>query len=137
LITPVEDPDALQGSESSRMASASGRNEKFYQLTHDYLVPSIRSWLTRAQRETRRGRIELQLAEQAALWNVKPVHGLLPNAWTWLNALVLTRHWSAAQRKMMRAATQYYVTCGAMVALLLLAATLGTVWARRQMAADD
>ena len=29
--------------------------EKFFLLTHDYLVPSIREWLTRKQRETRQG----------------------------------------------------------------------------------
>src|SRR5262249_44718267 len=29
---------------------------RYYQLTHDYLVPSLRDWLTRKQKETRRGR---------------------------------------------------------------------------------
>ena len=29
--------------------------QKYYQLTHDYLVPSLREWLTRKQKETRRG----------------------------------------------------------------------------------
>jgi hypothetical protein len=38
----------------------------YYQLTHDYLVPSLREWLTRKQKETRRGRAELRLAERAA-----------------------------------------------------------------------
>ena len=41
---------------------------RYYQLTHDYLVHSLRDWLTRKQRETRRGRAELRLAERAALW---------------------------------------------------------------------
>ena len=44
---------------------------RYYQLTHDYLVPSLRDWLTRKQRETRRGRVELRLAERAALWSEK------------------------------------------------------------------
>ena len=39
----------------------------YYQLTHDYLVHSLRDWLTRKQRETRRGRAELRLAERAAI----------------------------------------------------------------------
>ncbi|MFM7919863.1 MAG: hypothetical protein ACKPJJ_06520, partial [Planctomycetaceae bacterium] len=30
-----------------------------YQLTHDFLVPSIQAWLSRRQRETLRGRTEL------------------------------------------------------------------------------
>ena len=32
--------------------------ERYYQLTHDYLVHSLRDWLTRKQRETRRGRAD-------------------------------------------------------------------------------
>ena len=36
-------------------------------LTHDYLVHSLRDWLTRKQRETRRGRAELRLAERHPL----------------------------------------------------------------------
>ena len=44
---------------------------KYYQLTHDYLVPSLRDWLTRKQKETRRGRAELLLADRAAVWNAR------------------------------------------------------------------
>ena len=39
---------------------------RYYQLTHDYLVHSLRDWLTRKQRETRRGRAELRLAERSS-----------------------------------------------------------------------
>lgn len=39
-----------------------------YQLTHDYLVPALREWLTRKQKETWRGRAELMLEERAAQW---------------------------------------------------------------------
>src|SRR5262245_26148568 len=45
---------------------------RYYQLSHDYLVHSLRDWLTRKQRETRRGRAELRLAERSSLWNSKP-----------------------------------------------------------------
>lgn len=38
---------------------------KSYQLTHDYLVPALWDWLTRKQREARRSRAELRLAERA------------------------------------------------------------------------
>jgi hypothetical protein len=41
-------------------------------LTHDYLVPSLRDWLTRKRKETRRGRAELLLADRAAVWNARP-----------------------------------------------------------------
>src|SRR5262249_39909800 len=56
----------------------------YYQLTHDYLVPSLRQWLTRKQRETRRGRAELRLAERSAAWNAKPERRQLPAWWEWL-----------------------------------------------------
>ena len=52
----------------------------YYQLAHDYLVHSLRDWLTRKQRETRRGRAELRLAERSASWNAKPENRHLPSA---------------------------------------------------------
>ena len=54
---------------TTRRQSQAGR--KYYQLTHDYLVPSLRDWLTRKQKETRRGRAELLLADRAAVWNAR------------------------------------------------------------------
>src|SRR5262249_43118069 len=46
LITPT-DPD---GSGECQTTTTSGQ---FYQLSHDYLVHSLRDWLTRKQKETR------------------------------------------------------------------------------------
>lgn len=43
LITPT-DPEGFQ------TESGSDPGSKFYQLTHDYLVPSLREWLTRSNR---------------------------------------------------------------------------------------
>src|SRR5262249_5452545 len=74
LITPT-DPEGTESAGGEAPAPAG----RFYQLTHDYLVPSIRDWLTRKQRETRRGRAELRLAERAALWNTKPENRHLPS----------------------------------------------------------
>jgi hypothetical protein len=55
---------------------------KYYQLTHDYLVPSIREWLTRKQRETRRGRAEQLLEDLTNVWKkrdaVRPEDAYLP-----------------------------------------------------------
>ena len=62
LISPIEP----EGSESDGQTKTQV-GEKFFLLTHDYLVPSIREWLTRKQKETRRGRAELRLAERSAL----------------------------------------------------------------------
>ena len=56
LISPIEP----EGSESEGQTKTPV-GKKFFLLTHDYLVPSIREWLTRKQKETRRGRAELRL----------------------------------------------------------------------------
>ena len=48
LVSPAE-------SETLDAAADASGNMK-YQLTHDYLVPSLRSWLMRKQKATRRGR---------------------------------------------------------------------------------
>lgn len=102
LITPTE-PER-QESEGNK-----GRPEtdsKYYQLTHDYLVPSLRAWLTRKQQETRRGRAEIRLAERSALWNAKPENRHLPSALEWASIRLLTskRDWSEPQCKMMKRA---------------------------------
>jgi hypothetical protein len=61
LITPT-DPEGQAIADSSSVSTGG----KYYQLTHDYLVSSLRDWLTRKQKETRRGRAELLLAASAA-----------------------------------------------------------------------
>ena len=66
LITPT-DPEG-----SGDRAAGRARRGRYYQLTHDYLVPSLRDWLTRKQKETRRGRAELRLAERSSLWSARP-----------------------------------------------------------------
>jgi serine/threonine protein kinase/formylglycine-generating enzyme required for sulfatase activity len=118
LITPTDaegmdeggsikdEPAGLQsaghGSDSSFMFAPS--SFRYYQLTHDYLVHSLRDWLTRKQRETRRGRAELRLAERAAQWDAKPENRHLPSALEWVSIRALTRpkEWTEPQRRMMR-----------------------------------
>src|SRR5262249_531848 len=100
LITPT-DPEGMSPEE--QWAGPAGR---YYQLTHDYLVHSLRDWLTRKQRETRKGRAELRLIERAALWNARPENRLLPSAPEWANIRLLTRKrgWTEPQEKMMKRA---------------------------------
>src|SRR5437667_9023381 len=76
---------------------------RYYQLTHDYLVPSLRGWLRRKQKETRRGRAELLLADRAAVWNARPENRQLPSLAQWLQIKGLTakKSWTPPQRKMM------------------------------------
>ena len=104
LITPT-DPE---GSGDERPTASPGK--RYYQLTHDYLVPSLRDWLTRKQRETRRGRAELRLAERSSLWNAKPENRHLPSVLEWANIRLLTKKkdWTDAQRKMMNRAGRFH-----------------------------
>jgi serine/threonine protein kinase/formylglycine-generating enzyme required for sulfatase activity len=76
---------------------------RYYQLTHDYLVHPLRVWLTRKQRETRRGRAALRLAERSSFWNSKPENRHLPSPLEWANIRLFTRKrdWTASQRNMM------------------------------------
>ena len=103
LITPT-DPDGVRSGSGSDSAS------KYYQLTHDYLVPSLREWLTRKQKETRQGRAELRLAELAALWNAKPENRRLPGWHDYRNIRRFTarKDWTGPQRSMMRQATHHH-----------------------------
>ena len=117
LITPT-DPEGL-GADEGGVKELSVR--RFYQLTHDYLVPSIREWLTRKQRETRRGRAELRLADRSAIWAAKPENRQLPSLWEWSNIRLLTKSkdWTEPQRMMMRKAGRIHGS-RTLVALLLV-----------------
>ncbi len=98
LITPT-DPEG--SSSEGQQTIPSGQ---YYQLAHDYLVHSLRDWLTRKQRETRRGRAELRLAERAALWQAKPENRYLPSWWEYLTVvwLVSAKNRTAVQQTMLR-----------------------------------
>ncbi len=117
LLTPA-DPDAVE--------SGKERDLPCYQLTHDYLVPSLRHWLTRKQRETPRGRAEIRLAERTSLWSTIRERKQLPSWWEWLNILLFTRtsRWTPAQRRMMRAAGKLQVI-RALVLLAILITLVG------------
>jgi hypothetical protein len=80
LITPT-DPEGKETGGDSVVRPQTG--QKYYQLTHDYLVPSLRDWLTRKQKETHRGRAELLLADRAAVWNARRENQQLPSLLQW------------------------------------------------------
>ncbi len=116
-----------------------------FQLTHDYLVPSLRDWLTRKQRETRRGRAELLLAERAAFWIGKRENRQLPTAleWAGIRALTKRRDWTETERRMMMRAGRVHgeralVVAGLLsaTALLVLGITLRNYDATQQRVAE-
>jgi serine/threonine protein kinase/formylglycine-generating enzyme required for sulfatase activity len=121
LITPT-DPEGMSNEQSGIQTTA---GEKYYQLTHDYLVPSLRAWLTRKQKETWQGRAELLLADRAAAWNARPENRQLPALMQWLETrwLTQTKDWTPPQRKMMRKATRYHA--GRVFGMVVLLALIG------------
>jgi formylglycine-generating enzyme required for sulfatase activity len=124
LVTPT-DPESQAGEGPAPPAAVGG---KCFQLTHDYLVHSLRDWLTRKQKETRRGRAELRLAERSVAWSARPESRHLPAWWEWLNIRLFARKkdWTLPQRKMMsKAARHYGVRLGALGVLLVLMAAAG------------
>lgn len=125
LVTPT-DPVGAAMSEDS-LNQISGQN-RWYQLTHDYLVPSLREWLTNHQKETLRGRAELKLREQASLWNAKPERRRLPSSIDWLaiSSLTQRRNWTDSQRRMMRVATRTYLAWTA-VWMSVIASFVGVI----------
>ena len=134
LVTPT-DPEGVDPEDDEQPVPEGA----YYQLTHDYLVPSLREWLTRKQKETRRGRAELRLADRAALWNAKPENRHLPSWWEMLNIRFLTqkRDWNAPQRKMMRKARTYHATRGLLLTVFLLLAGFAGYWAYGAFRADS
>jgi serine/threonine protein kinase len=137
-LTPDPSPPRGEGSRSSPLALSGrgvGGEGRYYQLTHDYLVPSLREWLTRKQKETRRGRAELRLAERAASWTDKPENRHLPAWWEWLNIRLFTRRpdWTPGQRRMMRRATWYHAVRAVVLAVALALLTITGLTLRQQV----
>lgn len=105
LITPTEPERKDEAAQSDDPTGA-----EYYQLTHDYLVPSLRDWLTRKQRESMPGRAELLLADRSGIWNTRRENRQLPSLPQWLQIRCLTakRDWTRPQRMMMAKAGRYH-----------------------------
>jgi formylglycine-generating enzyme required for sulfatase activity len=116
LITPT-DPEGREDAIPATFQAGA----KYYQLTHDYLVPSLRDWLTRKQKETRRGRAELLLADRAAVWNARPENRQLPSLLQWFQIRWLTakKSWTSPQRKMMGISARLHALRAVMLGVLL------------------
>ncbi|MGE5191392.1 MAG: protein kinase domain-containing protein, partial [Deltaproteobacteria bacterium] len=143
LITPTDPVEGIQTGGADELdprdepsgaeqGDPSAGGEQYYQLAHDYLVPSLRDWLTRKQRETQRGRAELRLEEHSDIWNAHRVSSHLPAWWEVFNILLLTRPRDRTnpQRRMMRAALKQQAIHAGM-ALVVLAAMLFVGWETR------
>jgi formylglycine-generating enzyme required for sulfatase activity len=136
LLTPIADHAELDN--PPMVAPSAPAGEPCYQLTHDYLVPSIREWLARKQKESRRGRAELRLAERGALWRAKPEQRQLPSWREWVSIRLLTapRTWTDAQRQMMRAAARKHLLEVARLGAVLVVLACVALFLRNQLAEE-
>ena len=122
LLSPT-DPDG----NDSESPVGKGTEHRYYQLSHDFLVPSLRDWLTRKDTETRAGRARVRLQERAALWAHTLERRYLPSPTEWIRIRLFTRSrtWTGPQRRMMRSADLHYLGW----CIGLLAAAIAVVWA--------
>ncbi len=116
LITPI-DPEGFD----DQTPTQANDNDRHFQLTHDYLVHSLRRWLTLKQQETRGGRAELLLSERAALWKAKPENRYLPSLGETARIRMLTDRqcWTATQRALIKKATWVHAVRISMVLTVL------------------
>lgn len=151
LLTPVDSgPDdhvaaGERGGECARDDNSADDAQAF-QLSHDYLIPILRDWLTRKKQETRKGRAELRLADTATWWNARPEPRRLPGWFGYLSIVAWTRSRdrTAPQQKMMAAAHRHYLKrLGMMAAVgvaILILEMMGSRWLqeldRRERAAQ-
>jgi formylglycine-generating enzyme required for sulfatase activity len=138
-IAPIDPEDGVPtGPGHDRTGTTTPPGERNYQLTHDYLVPAIREWLARQQRETGRGRSELKLAERASLWGAKPERKQLPSLAEWASIRLLTDPgtWTPTQRAMMRAAARSHLARAGGLVMFLVALGLNTLFVRRGIEED-
>ncbi len=129
LITPV-DPESMdeagpaEASDAGDSTPAAGH----YQLTHDYLIPALRQWLTREQQQTWRGRAQLRLREHAALWKPTEDYRFLPGPLGYLAGVLALRpsRRTPTEQRMMQAANRRYRSFAAIAAVVLMLLVWGT-----------
>jgi serine/threonine protein kinase len=99
LITPTDPGKTGDDITAGRVPAG-----KYYQLTHDYLVPALREWLTRKQKGTFRGRAEIVLEDRTAIWTSRPDKRHLATTVELLQIGIFTRwdRWTATQCRMLR-----------------------------------
>ena len=99
-----------------------------YQLTHDYLVGSIRDWLDERSRSSRGGRAKLMLRTQTELWNrLNRSKRYLPTSMEWLGIRLRTTRaeWTPLQAAMMRDAGRRAASRTLTAIAVLVAIALG------------
>ena len=105
----------------------------YYQLAHDYLVHSLRDWLTRKQQETLHGRAVLLLSQRTEMWRTWKETKQLPSLAEWARILIWTRSASRStdEKRMMHAATRHHGKNIAIASCLLAVAVSLVLFAQQ------
>lgn len=82
-----------------------------YQLTHDYIVPAVRRWISLTSEATVRGRARLRLQQRTHNWTLSREKRQLPSLFETGLILCFSRwhDWTANQRSMIQHATRMHV----------------------------
>lgn len=119
LITGADLIDRTRSEASGSQSS----EQSAWQLSHDFLVPSVREWLMAKRRESLQGRVRQRLAEQARYWSFDQDARHLPGPVEWglMRCLISRRQMSAVESQLMAAADiRILRTAGLIVASVLL-----------------
>ncbi len=157
LITPTEPDTATSGDAADTdavTAEPAGEHDeqenespetaaqRYYQLTHDYLVAPLRERQVRNDRKTLRGRARIRLRELADLWDSRQTTQFLPRWWedVFLRLCTNRKQWNNAEQQMMaksarRTGTQAASLLVAVVAVAILALVVGRQWRYQQQSA--
>jgi serine/threonine protein kinase len=147
IITPTEreqaerqesDPEPVSPTESIESGSSLGL-APCYQLTHDYLVPALRQWLTSKEKERWRGRAALSLAERAAQWGPQREVRFLPSlpVYLYLSLGVPRKKRQPLEKSLLGAASRYHALVWGSVLVALLMVGYGTRRHLMQMRAES
>lgn len=120
LISPVDNPEQNETEPKRR----------YYQLSHDFLVGSLRDWLTRKQRETLRGRAQLVLTERSEMWAARQEVKQLPSLLEWIRISIWTRRQERTEREnqVMKAASRRHVRNLLSTSTLLVLVAVSLLW---------
>lgn len=133
LITPTEGElktgNTMMHKDSGPRIPEHGGSSRYYQLSHDYLVPVLREWITHKQKATVYGRAELKLAERAETWHTRRESRYLPAWWEYISIVCFTRRavWTKPQKQMMQTARRVHGlqwAGGLMAAVMLVSSVL-------------
>jgi serine/threonine protein kinase len=132
LITRA-DPNVSIGEEGYSAQSETGG--AWYQLTHDYLVPSIRSWLDQSLGMTRQGRAKLRIRSLSLLVEPNQTPKYLPTNLEWLawRFLVPSKELTEKEYLVMQVAGRRFGRQGLLAAGVLLIFALAGLGLWRQI----